>query len=103
MRERLYSARAAGPSTHGTIQTTCVCFFFFYYAPVFHEPEHVQENDIVFCQVGPGGRYYAHLVLAKNWHDARGEWVFWINNLTGRSNGWRFIDKVYGRLIDCMH
>ena len=61
----------------------------------------VNDNDIVFCQVQPGDRFYGHLVSRKWFQD--GEWYFTISNLKGRSNGWCAIKHMYGRLIRCQH
>ena len=70
------------------------------YEPVTSADE-VQEDDIVFCQVQPGDRFYGHLVSRKWFQD--GEWYFTISNLQGRSNGWCSIKHIYGRLIRCEH
>ena len=70
------------------------------YEPVTSADE-VQEDDIVFCQVQPGDRFYGHLVSCKWFQD--GEWYFTISNLQGRSNGWCSIKHIYGRLIRCEH
>ena len=70
------------------------------YEPVTSADE-VQEDDIVFCQVQPGDRFYAHLVSRKWFQD--GEWYFTISHLKGWSNGWCSIKHIYGRLIRCDH
>ena len=70
------------------------------YEPVTSADE-VQEDDIVFCQVQPGDRFYGHLVPRK-WFQG-GEWYFTISNLKGWSNGWRSIKHIYGRLIRVEH
>jgi hypothetical protein len=77
----------------------------------------VQVDDIVFCEVQPNDRFYAHLVLRKEWHRERlagmsaswaecaigGEWYFTIGNIEGRENGWCRIEHIYGRLAECVH
>ena len=50
------------------------------YEPVTSADD-VNENDIVFCQVQPGDRFYGHLVSCKWFQD--GEWYFTISNLKG--------------------
>ena len=70
------------------------------YEPVTSADE-VQEDDIVFCQVQPGDRFYGHLVSRKWFQD--GEWYFTISNLKGWSNGWCSIKHIYGRLSRCEH
>ena len=59
------------------------------YEPVTSADD-VNENDIVFCQVQPGDRFYGHLV-----------WRKWF--LEGRPNGWCSIEHIYGRLVRCEH
>ena len=58
-------------------------------------------NDIVFCEVQPGDRFYAHLV-SRRWFQ-NGEWYFTITNLKGWSNGWCSLKHIYGRLIRVEH
>jgi hypothetical protein len=84
------------------------------YEPVISD-DMVQEGDIVFCEVQPNDRFYAHQVLRKEWHRARlatgvsaecavgGEWYFTIGNIEGRENGWCRIEHIYGRLTECVH
>jgi hypothetical protein len=66
----------------------------------------VQVDDIVFCEVQPGDRFYAHLVKRKEWvwtEAGGGEWYFTISNAQGRENGWCHIEHIYGRLAECLH
>ena len=70
------------------------------YDPVTSANE-VREDDIVFCQVQPGDRFFAHLVSRKWFED--GEWYFTISNLKGRENGWCSIEHIYGRLVRGQH
>ena len=73
-----------------------------YYYAVSADSE-VEEGDIVFCQVDPGERYYAHLVKTKEWHYMRGEWLYTISNMEGRPNGTCFIGQIYGKLYRVEH
>ena len=73
-----------------------------YYYAVSADSE-VEEGDIVFCQVDPGDRYYAHLVKTKEWHYMRGEWLYTISNMEGRPNGTCFIGQIYGKLYRAEH
>ena len=68
------------------------------YEPVT-SADQVHKEDIVFCEVQPDDRFYAHVVSRKWLKD--GEWYFTIANLKGRSNGWCGIQHIYGRLIRC--
>jgi hypothetical protein len=56
-------------------------------APV--KPEDVNVDDIVFCKVK--GRYYTHLVKAKQGT------TFLVGNMKGAINGWT--KQVYGKVI----
>ena len=68
------------------------------YTPVTSEQE-VQVNDIVFCEVQPGDRFYAHLVLEaeEDWRSDKMRYI--IGNASGRQNGWCHIEHIYGRLV----
>ena len=69
------------------------------YEPVTAEGD-VNVDDIVFCQVQPGDRFFAHNVKAKGVWPATGRTYFTIANLEGRENGWCYIEHIYGRLIE---
>ena len=88
--------RSSGWSLHPRVSSNDQCT----YEPVTSANE-VTQDDIVFCQVKPGNRFYAHLV-ARKWFK-HGEWYFTITNLKGRENGWCSIKHIYGRLIRCEH
>jgi hypothetical protein len=70
------------------------------YDPVTSDDQ-VQVGDIVFCQVQPYDRFFAHLVKEKNWRNAA--WCFIISNIAGYVNGWCFIEHIYGRLVEVLH
>jgi len=90
------SYRSSGWSLHPRVwPNDCVT-----YDPVVSADE-VQEDDIVFCQVKPGDRFFAHLVKKKEWWYDRH--FFTISNMRGRENGWCNIDQIYGRLVDVDH
>ena len=65
--------------------------------------DQVQEDDIVFCEVQPGDRFYGHLVKRKEWNAKLEKWVFTISNMKGRENGWCYMEHIYGRLTECVH
>ena len=73
------------------------------YEPVT-SAEQVSVDDVVFCEVQEGDRFYAHLVASKEWHERDGLYYFWISNLKGPStgvmNGWCNISHIYGRLYN---
>ena len=56
-----------------------------------------------FCRVQPSGFFYAHIVQCKEWDKEDKKWVFWISNIEGRSNGWCWIEDVYGKLFSVAH
>jgi hypothetical protein len=99
--------RSSGWSLHPRVWSNDQCT----YAPVT-SADQVMQNDIVFCEVMPGNRFYAHLVLRKEWkkYTQRGreiqgsdQWYFTISNIKGWENGWTTIDKIYGRLVQVTH
>ena len=63
----------------------------------------MEEDDIVFCNVRPTGYFYAHLVQCKERCSESKKYVFWISNLEGRSNGWCWIEDIYGKLFSVAH
>ena len=68
------------------------------YTPVTSEQE-VQVNDIVFCEVQPGNRFYAHMVLEVQ-EGSSGKMRYIIGNARGRQNGWCYIEHIYGKLVE---
>ena len=88
--------RSSGWSLYPRVHSKDMCF----YDPVMYADE-VNENDIVFCQVQPGDRFFAHLVSRKWFED--GEWYFKICNMKGQENGWCSLKNIYDRLIRVEH
>ena len=88
--------RSSGWSLYPLVWSNDLCS----YDPVTSADE-VSEDDIVFCQVQPGDRFFAHLVSRKWFED--GEWYFTISNSKGWENGWCSIKHIYGRLIRAEH
>jgi hypothetical protein len=81
------------PLVHSNDKTT--------YEPVT-DADQVQENDIVFCQVQPGDRFYAHLVKRKWLSQLDGQLYYTIANYKGHEKGWCLIEHLYGRLVECL-
>ena len=71
------------------------------YIPVRFEGQ-VLEGDIVFCIVQPSGYDYAHLVKEKEYDRSRREYKFWISNLKGRSNGFCYIEHIFGKHVQAL-
>ena len=69
------------------------------YTPV-REVASVNVDDIVFCEVQPNDRFYAHLVSHKYWDDQSSCYAFTISNLAGHRNGWCYIEHIYVKLTD---
>ena len=69
------------------------------YAPVT-EPKELRLHDIVFCQVQPGDRFYAHVI--KQIVERKGRLRFTISNLEGSVNGHCEMEHIYGKLIHVM-
>ena len=70
------------------------------YQPVANAAE-IQLNDVVFCEVQPGNRFFAHVVKDIDWF--RGRRCFTIANISGRENGWCYDEHIYGKLIHVEH
>ena len=88
--------RSSGWSLYPRVWSNDLCS----YDPVTSANE-VRFGDIVFCQVQPGDRFFAH-VVSRKWFE-NGEWYFKISNLRGRENGWCSIKHIYGRLVRAEH
>ena len=73
------------------------------YHPVTNADE-VNVNDIVFCEVQPGDRFFAHIIKKKWWHtwdrDEPPQWAFTISNIRGHENGWCYIEHIYGKCVE---
>jgi hypothetical protein len=88
------------PKIHSNDQTT--------YDPVTAASAEIQVGEVVFCQVQPGNRFYAHLVLRQKWDSfseagSGGEWRYFIGNMKKCVNGWCHLQHIYGRLVDVEH
>ena len=68
------------------------------YIPVTKQ-EQVQVNDIVFCEVQPRNRFFAHMVLEAQ-EVSKDKMRYIIGNVNGHRNGWCQIEHIYGRLVD---
>ena len=90
--------RSQGWSLYPRVHANDQCTF----EPVISADE-VKEQDIVFCEVQPGDRFFGHLVSQKWFDDGDGEWYFTITNLAGWENGWCSIKHIYGRLVGAQH
>ena len=68
------------------------------YEPVT-SAEQVSVDDVVFCEVQAGDRFYAHVVSRKEWDEWDGCYYFCISNMKGWTNGWCHIKHIYGKLF----
>ena len=71
------------------------------YKPVYLDSQ-VSVDDIVFCHVWPSGFFYAHLVSHKEWAAEEHRFKYWISNMKGRSNGFTYLDYIYGKLYSIL-
>ena len=85
--------RSGGWSLYPRVWSNNRCTF----EPVTSADE-VSEWDIVFCQVLPRNRFFAHYVKYKYW--AADQWVFTISNAKGWENGRTDIEHIYGILVN---
>ena len=94
--------RSSGWSCHPRIHANDLC----YVSPVNREDD-LQVDDIVFCLVQPGDRFFAHPILAMDWQwctrTKRHEYCFTIGNLEGRTNGYVYFDGIYGKFDYATH
>ena len=67
------------------------------YLPV-RSADEVNIDDIVFCEVQPRNRFYAHLVKEKCMR--QGQWLFTISNINGFENGDCRFEHIHGRLSE---
>ena len=89
--------RSSGNSMYPTVKSNDLCEFAPF--PEAASAGDIQEGDIVFCEVQPGNRFYAHFVLRKDYDVYRGEWYCTIGNKDGHENGWAYMETIYGRLV----
>ena len=92
--------QSTGQSLWPRVKSGDCCFF----EPVL-DPDLLKLNDIVFCQVQPSERFFAHMITemkvdpaasAKN----RRAWT--IGNINGHVNGWCYDRHIYGRMVECV-
>ena len=83
--------RSSGNSLYPWVVSNDACHF----TPV-NSDEEVAESDIVFAEVQPKNRFFAHNVKAKFQYE--GKWCYTIANASGYENGWCYIDTIYGKL-----
>ena len=57
--------------------------------------DEVNIGDIVFCELPPWSRFYAHLASYKWWDACTGKWKFSIININGHENGRCHIEHIY--------
>jgi len=85
--------KSSGDSLWPLIHSGDICE----YEPVFKASE-VEVGDIVFCQVRPTWRYFAHTIKRKTYDDEKEAWYFTVGNQSGWENGWCWMDTIYGKL-----
>ena len=61
----------------------------------------LKVDDIVFCQVQPNLRYFAHPITNIE-KDHEGQFRYTISNLQGIVNGFAFKEHIYGRLFEVL-
>ena len=88
--------KSAGNSLFPLVHANDSCLF----EPVAN-PEELKQGDVVFCEVQPGDRFFAHLIHKIEWE----AWfrVFTIGDIDGNVNGHCFDEKIYGRLVEVVY
>ena len=89
--------RSSGNSMWPTVKSGDLCEFAPF--PEAASAEDIEVRDIVFCKVQPRNRFYAHIVLRKEYDDVHGEWCCIIGNKDNHENGWAYMETIYGRLM----
>ena len=68
----------------------------------FYEPIPVNDDillgDIVFCEVQPGNRFFAHVVLSQEFCYSNAKPFWLIGNIKNIVNGWCYREHIYGRV-----
>ena len=94
--------KSSGNSMWPLVQSGDACMFHPIQAVTAEGPFPIQKGrseigvgDIVFCQVQPSLRYYAHIVRA-----VKGAHEYKIGNIKGHINGWCYREHIFGILVD---
>ena len=100
---RTVQYRSSGWSLWPKVRPNDMCTF----EPVA-STESVEIDDIVFCEVQPHYRLFAHIVshIGTYWNDNKfpqGKSFYEISNIRGHRNGWCYIKHIHGKLIDVYH
>ena len=78
------------------------------FEPVY-DCDSLEVGDVVFCQVQPRDRYFAHKILEIGWRrmsaasasrDQAKRRYYIIGNNKGKENGWCYDCHIYGRLVE---
>ena len=85
--------KSGGNSLAPLIKSGDICEYY----PVSDDAD-VGVGDIVFCQVNPTQRYFAHAVMNKTYGEEVQAWYYSIGNASGWENGWCWIENIYGKL-----
>ena len=103
--------KSGGNSLYPRVRSNEVCIF----DPVV-DPDKLKVNDIVFCEVQPDNRFFAHLIKTIEWvkwdrprtaASARARRTelrkkFTIGNMSGYVNGYCFEEHIYGQLVEAV-
>ena len=95
----LSGSTACYRSSGRSLYTRVSCGDMTTYRPVTRAYE-VNVGHIVFCELPPNNRFYAHLVSYKWWDTWTDKWKFSITNIDGYENGRCHIEHIYGLLIN---
>ena len=105
--------KSGGNSLYPLVHANDSCLF----APVVN-PDTLKVGDIVFCEVQPGNRFFAHLIKTIEWENCKVDprtaasararrteprRKFTIGNISGHINGHCFEEHIYGRLVEVVN
>ena len=99
--------KSTGNSLWPWVHSGDCCIF----EPVFDCGTLIAEHDVVFCEVQPGDRFFAHKRLRVEYEDESSSSAasaqtprrkFYIGNMSKHENGWCYDEHIYGRLVEVL-
>ena len=97
--------KSSGNSLWPWVHSGDCCIF----EPAFDCATLIAKHDVVFCEVQPGNRFFAHIILRIEYEDTSSSSAasaqtprrtFYIGNMSEHENGWCYDEHMYGRLIE---
>ena len=107
---KIVQFRSSGSSLSPIVESGDSCMF----EPIDWNTRLRMGWDVVFCEVQPSGRFFAHKVICYEFEyaptaesaqvtDATHRVKYWIGNNKGHINGWCYQNHIYGRLVETVY